>query len=91
LELILANRAVYQHKEEFFCGPKWNVGRGALRVAGLIPNPGGVLRRASARGGAQDPDQSRRAGGSAKAPSWNCKATIRFAVVDAAQSSIPVR
>jgi len=34
-------------------------------VAGLIPNPGRVLRPASSRGSGQDPDQSRRAGGSA--------------------------
>jgi len=45
LELILANRTVYPHKGKFyFADRQVDVRTGALRVAGLIPNPGHVLR-----------------------------------------------
>jgi membrane fusion protein, multidrug efflux system len=45
LELILANGTVYPHKGKFyFADRQVDVHTGALRVAGLIPNPGGVLR-----------------------------------------------
>jgi membrane fusion protein (multidrug efflux system) len=45
LELILANGTVYPHKGKFyFADRQVDVRTGALRVAGLIPNPGRVLR-----------------------------------------------
>src|SRR6185503_13242266 len=45
LELILANGTVYPHKGKFyFADRQVDVRTGALRVAGLIPNPGHVLR-----------------------------------------------
>lgn len=45
LELILANGMVYPHKGKFyFADRQVDVRTGALRVAGLIPNPGRVLR-----------------------------------------------
>jgi len=45
LELILANGAVYPHKGKFyFADRQVDVRTGALRMAGLIPNPGRVLR-----------------------------------------------
>ena len=45
LELILANGTVYPHKGKFyFADRQVDVQTGALRVAGLIPNPDHVLR-----------------------------------------------
>ena len=45
LELILANGTVYPHKGKFyFADRQVDVRTGALRVAGLIPNPDHVLR-----------------------------------------------
>ena len=45
LELILANGTVYPHKGKFyFADRQVDVRTGALRVAGLIPNPGRLLR-----------------------------------------------
>jgi membrane fusion protein (multidrug efflux system) len=45
LELILANGTVYPHKGKFyFADRQVDVRTGALRLAGLIPNPGRVLR-----------------------------------------------
>src|SRR5258705_959904 len=45
LELILANGTVYPHKGKFyFADRQVDVRTGALRVAGLIPNPARVLR-----------------------------------------------
>jgi len=45
LELILANGAVYPPKGKFyFADRQVDVRTGALRMAGLIPNPGRVLR-----------------------------------------------
>jgi len=45
LELILANGTIYPHKGKFyFADRQVDVRTGALLVAGLIPNPGRVLR-----------------------------------------------
>jgi membrane fusion protein (multidrug efflux system) len=45
LELILANGTVYPHKGKYyFADRQVDVRTGALRLAGLIPNPGHVLR-----------------------------------------------
>jgi RND family efflux transporter MFP subunit len=45
LELILADGTVYQHSGNFyFADRQVNQGTGAIRVAGLFPNPGNLLR-----------------------------------------------
>ncbi len=45
LELILADGATYPHKGQFFVADREvNVQTGAIRLAGLFPNPGTVLR-----------------------------------------------
>jgi RND family efflux transporter MFP subunit len=45
LELILADGSVYPHLGSFyFADRQVNVGTGAIRIAGLFPNPGNVLR-----------------------------------------------
>jgi RND family efflux transporter MFP subunit len=45
LELILADGTVYQHQGNFyFADRQVNQGTGAIRVAGLFPNPGNLLR-----------------------------------------------
>jgi RND family efflux transporter MFP subunit len=45
LELILADSSVYPHEGTFyFADRQVNVGTGAIRIAGLFPNPGNILR-----------------------------------------------
>jgi membrane fusion protein (multidrug efflux system) len=45
LELILADGSTYQHQGTFyFADRQVNEGTGAIRIAGLFPNPGNVLR-----------------------------------------------
>jgi RND family efflux transporter MFP subunit len=45
LELILADGSVYPHLGSFyFADRQVNVGTGAIRIAGLFPNPGNTLR-----------------------------------------------
>jgi RND family efflux transporter MFP subunit len=45
LELILADGSVYPHEGRFyFADRQVDVGTGAIRIAGLVPNPGNVLR-----------------------------------------------
>ncbi|MGB9434933.1 MAG: efflux RND transporter periplasmic adaptor subunit [Candidatus Acidiferrum sp.] len=45
LQLTLANGTTYAHDGEFyFADRQVNVGTGAIRLAGLFPNPGNVLR-----------------------------------------------
>jgi len=45
LELILADGSVYPHEGTFyFADRQVNVGTGAIRIAGLFPNPGNILR-----------------------------------------------
>ena len=45
LQLILANGSVYQHDGTFyFADRQVDVGTGAIRIAGLFPNPGNILR-----------------------------------------------
>src|SRR5580692_11058920 len=45
LQLILANGATYAHEGEFyFADRQVNEGTGAIRLAGLFPNPGNILR-----------------------------------------------
>ncbi len=45
IELILAGGAVYPHKGEFaFADRQVDVRTGTIRVAGLFPNPGNILR-----------------------------------------------
>ena len=45
LELILADGSVYPHLGSFyFADRQVDVGTGAIRIAGLFPNPGNVLR-----------------------------------------------
>jgi membrane fusion protein, multidrug efflux system len=45
LQLILANGTTYAHEGEFyFADRQVNVGTGAIRLAGLFPNPGNILR-----------------------------------------------
>src|ERR1700741_983162 len=45
LELILADGSVYSHLGSFyFADRQVNVGTGAIRIAGLFPNPGNILR-----------------------------------------------
>jgi len=45
LQLTLANGTTYAHDGEFyFADRQVNVGTGAIRLAGLFPNPGNILR-----------------------------------------------
>jgi len=45
LELILADGTIYSHTGTFyFADRQVNVGTGAIRIAGLFPNPGNILR-----------------------------------------------
>jgi membrane fusion protein (multidrug efflux system) len=45
LQLILADGSVYQHDGTFyFADRQVDVGTGAIRIAGLFPNPGNILR-----------------------------------------------
>lgn len=45
LELILADGSVYSHLGSFyFADRQVDVGTGAIRIAGLFPNPGNILR-----------------------------------------------
>src|ERR1700686_2375546 len=45
LELILADGSVYPHTGTFyFADRQGDVGTGAIRIAGLFPNPGNILR-----------------------------------------------
>jgi RND family efflux transporter MFP subunit len=45
LQLILANGTTYAHEGEFyFADRQVNEGTGAIRLAGLFPNPGNILR-----------------------------------------------
>src|SRR5712692_7494841 len=45
LELILADGSTYAHEGTFyFADRQVNVGTGAIRIAGLFPNPGNILR-----------------------------------------------
>jgi membrane fusion protein (multidrug efflux system) len=45
LQLILANGSTYPHDGTFyFADRQVNVGTGAIRIAGLFPNPGNILR-----------------------------------------------
>ncbi len=45
LELILADGSVYPHTGTFyFADRQVDVGTGAIRIAGLFPNPGNILR-----------------------------------------------
>jgi len=45
LELILADGSTYPHDGTFyFADRQVNVGTGAIRIAGLFPNPGNILR-----------------------------------------------
>jgi len=45
LELILADGSIYPHNGSFyFADREVNQGTGAIRVAGLFPNPGNILR-----------------------------------------------
>jgi membrane fusion protein (multidrug efflux system) len=45
LELILADGTVYQHQGSlYFADRQVNPGTGAIRIAGLFPNPGNILR-----------------------------------------------
>src|SRR5271167_4342663 len=45
LELILADGSTYQHEGTFyFADRQVDVGTGAIRLAGLFPNPGNILR-----------------------------------------------
>jgi RND family efflux transporter MFP subunit len=45
LELILADGSVYPHEGTFyFADRQVDVGTGAIRIAGLFPNPGNILR-----------------------------------------------
>jgi len=45
LQLILADGSTYQHGGTFyFADRQVNVGTGAIRIAGLFPNPGNILR-----------------------------------------------
>lgn len=45
LELILADGSTYPHAGKFyFVGRQVNEGTGAIRIAGLFPNPGNILR-----------------------------------------------
>jgi membrane fusion protein (multidrug efflux system) len=45
LQLILADGSTYGHEGRFyFADRQVNVGTGAIRIAGLFPNPGNVLR-----------------------------------------------
>jgi len=45
LQLILANGTIYAHEGEFyFADRQVNEGTGAIRLAGLFPNPGNILR-----------------------------------------------
>ena len=45
LQLILADGSIYPHAGTFyFADRQVNVGTGAIRIAGLFPNPGNILR-----------------------------------------------
>jgi membrane fusion protein (multidrug efflux system) len=45
LELILADGSTYAHQGKFFFADRQvNEGTGAIRIAGLFPNPGNILR-----------------------------------------------
>jgi membrane fusion protein, multidrug efflux system len=45
LQLILADGSTYAHEGSFyFADRQVNVGTGAIRIAGLFPNPGNILR-----------------------------------------------
>jgi RND family efflux transporter MFP subunit len=45
LQLILADGSTYGHEGKFFFADRQvNVGTGAIRIAGLFPNPGNILR-----------------------------------------------
>ena len=45
LQLILADGSTYAHEGSFyFADRQVNVGTGAIRLAGLFPNPGNILR-----------------------------------------------
>ena len=45
LELILADGSVYERKGRFYAGDRQvDIQTGAVRLAGLFPNPGGILR-----------------------------------------------
>jgi len=45
LQLILADGSTYSHEGTFyFADRQVNVGTGAIRIAGLFPNPGNILR-----------------------------------------------
>jgi membrane fusion protein (multidrug efflux system) len=45
LELVLADGSTYAHPGTFyFADRQVNVGTGAIRIAGLFPNPGNILR-----------------------------------------------
>jgi membrane fusion protein (multidrug efflux system) len=45
LELLLADGSVYPHEGKFyFADRQVNEGTGAIRIAGLFPNPGNILR-----------------------------------------------
>jgi len=45
LQLILADGSTYEHEGSFyFADRQVNVGTGAIRIAGLFPNPGNTLR-----------------------------------------------
>src|SRR5579862_770078 len=50
LELILADGSTYAHEGKFyFADRQVNPGTGAIRIAGLFPNPGNKIGRASCR------------------------------------------
>jgi RND family efflux transporter MFP subunit len=45
LQLILADGSTYEHEGKFyFADRQVNEGTGAIRIAGLFPNPGNILR-----------------------------------------------
>jgi membrane fusion protein, multidrug efflux system len=45
LELVLADGTVYPHKGQFYVADRQvNIQTGAIRLAGLFPNPGNILR-----------------------------------------------
>jgi RND family efflux transporter MFP subunit len=45
LELVLADGSIYAHQGKFyFADRQVNEGTGAIRIAGLFPNPGNILR-----------------------------------------------
>ena len=67
LELILADGIVYPHKGKFFFADRQvNQDTGAIRMAGLFPNPGNILRPGQyGQGARRDRDTPRRTAGSA--------------------------